>query len=291
MGATYFMSSEELRRLIGRAEAPRIIDVRKATAFDADPRMIASAIRRLPDAVAAWRPGLMADLSAGLKPGVVVYCAHGQEVSQGVAAALRDAGIDARYLEGGIDGWRAGGGPTMRKPAEVLVGMLGKIPGQPLPDAPTCWVTRARPKIDRVACPWLLRRFIDPDSEIRFVAPERVLAEAKACGGVPFDVPDVAFSHDGPLCSFDAFLRRFGLDDPALDSLALIIRAADTGRLDLAPQAAGLLAVSLGLSALCADDDEMLARGFLVYDALYAWCRDAANEIHGWPPAAWVSVM
>jgi rhodanese-related sulfurtransferase len=279
------MSSEELRGLIGRAEAPRIVDVRKATAFDADQRMIASAIRRLPDAVAAWRPGL----KAGLKPhgAVVVYCAHGQEVSQGVATALRDAGIAARYLEGGIDGWRSGGGPTMRKPAEVL----GEISGNPVLDAPTCWVTRARPKIDRIACPWLLRRFVDPDSEIRFVAAERVLAEAKACGGVPFDVPDVAFSHDGPLCSFDAFLRRFGLDDPALASLALIVRAADTGRLDLAPQAAGLLAVSLGLSALYPDDGEMLARGLLVYDALYAWCRDAANEIHGWPPAAWASVM
>jgi rhodanese-related sulfurtransferase len=291
MGASHFMSSEELRGLIGRAAAPRIVDVRKAAAFDTDPRMIAGAVRRLPDAVAAWRPGLMAGLKAGLKPhgAVVVYCAHGQEVSQGVAAALRDAGIDARYLEGGIDGWRTAGGPTMRKPAEVL----GEISDseQPVRDAPTCWVTRARPKIDRIACPWLLRRFVDPDSEIRFVAAERVLAEAKACGGVPFDVPDVAFSHDGPLCSFDAFLRRFGLDDPALDSLALIVRAADTGRLDLAPQAAGLLAVSLGLSALYPDDGEMLAHGLLVYDALYAWCRDAANETHGWPPAAWVSVM
>ena len=282
MGARHFMTLAELRGLIGRAEAPRIVDVRKTAAFDADQRMIAGAVRRRPDTVAAW--------CADLKPphgAVVVYCAHGQEVSQGVAAALRDAGFDARYLEGGIDGWREGGGPTMRKPAEVL----GAISVQAAPDAPTCWVTRARPKIDRIACPWLLRRFVDPDSEIRFVAPERVLAEAKACGGVPFDVPDVAFSHDGPLCSFDAFLRRFGLDDPALDSLALIVRAADTGRLDLAPQAAGLLAVSLGLSALYADDGEMLARGLLVYDALYAWCRDAADEIHGWPPAAWVSVM
>jgi rhodanese-related sulfurtransferase len=289
MGATRYISSEELRGLIGRAEAPRIVDVRKAAAFDADQRMIAGAIRRRPDAVAAWCPGLKADL----KPhgAVVVYCAHGQEVSQGVAAALCDAGIDARYLEGGIDGWRAGGGLTMRKPAEVLGGVLGAISALAASDAPTCWITRARPKIDRIACPWLLRRFVDPDSEIRFVAPERVLAEAKACGGVPFDVPDVAFSHDGPLCSFDAFLRRFGLDDPALDSLALIVRAADTGRLDLAPQAAGLLAVSLGLSALHPDDGEMLACGMPVYDALYAWCRDAANEIHGWPPAAWVSVM
>ena len=282
MGANSFISIDELRRLIGRADAPDVIDVRKAPAFDAAERMVAGAIRRLPDRTAEWA----ASLPAG--DAVVVYCAHGQEVSQGVVAALRERGIPARWLEGGFAGWSHAGGLTMRKPATVLAeaGAAGARA-----DAPTGWVTRARPKIDRIACPWLIRRFVDRAAEFRFVAPDQVLAEATRTGALPFDVPDVAFSHEGARCSFDAFVRRFGLDDPALDRLAGIVRAADTGRLDLAPEAAGLLAVSLGLSALHPDDGTMLERGLFLYDALYGWARDAAGETHGWPPAAWVAVM
>jgi rhodanese-related sulfurtransferase len=280
MGTSRVLTVEALRGRIGRADAPVIVDVRKAPAFAGDERMIAGAMRRPPDAVESWAR----DLPPGAE--VAVYCVHGAEVSQGVAAALRGAGIAARHLEGGIEGWRRAGGLTMRKPGDVLAEVLGKPAA-----SPTRWVTRARPKIDRIACPWLLRRFVDRAAEIVFVPAERVPAEAARRDALPFDVPDAAFSHDGPLCSFDAFLRRFGLDDPALGHLALIVRAADTGRLDLAPQAAGLLAVSLGLSALYPDDQAMLEHGMAVYDALYAWCRDAAAETHGWPPAAWVTVM
>lgn len=146
------------------------------------------------------------------------------------------------------------------------------------------WITRERPKIDRVACPWLIARFIDPAPEFLFVAPDRVVSEADRTGAVPFDIPGVALTHDGALCSFDAFLRQYRLNDPALDDLALIVRGADTGQLDLAPQAPGLLALSLGLSALFADDQVMLRHGFVIYDALYLWLLRGRGETHGWPP-------
>ena len=147
------------------------------------------------------------------------------------------------------------------------------------------WVTRERPKIDRIACPWLILRFIDPQAEILYVPAANVLSVAQATGALPFDVPGVALTHDGPQCSFDAFLRQYHLDDPALARLAVMIRGADTGRLDLAPQSAGLYAISLGLSALFADDQELLRNGLIVYDALYAWCANLQHESHGWPPA------
>lgn len=146
------------------------------------------------------------------------------------------------------------------------------------------WVTRERPKIDRIACPWLIARFIDGEPEFLFVAPDRVLPVAAETGAIPYDVPTVELTHDGDLCSFDAFLRRYELQDPALDLLAPIIRGADTARPDLAPQAAGLFAISIGLSALFPDDHEMLRHGMVVYDALYAWAREGQNETHNWPP-------
>jgi hypothetical protein len=150
--------------------------------------------------------------------------------------------------------------------------------------APSRWVTRERPKIDRIACPWLIRRFIDPQAEFLYVPAGEVRAVAERTGAIPYDIPDVAFSHDGPRCSFDAFIGRFGLADAALDRLAVIVRGADTARPELAPQAPGLLAVSLGLSALFADDLVMLEHGITVYDALYAWCRSAQDEAHDWRP-------
>lgn len=148
------------------------------------------------------------------------------------------------------------------------------------------WVTRERPKIDRIACPWLIRRFIDPASEFLYVPADQVLNVASTQNATPYDVPDVEFSHDGELCSFDAFLRKYELHDPALQQLAVIVRGADTSRLDLAPQAAGLLAISLGLSRTFTDDHEMLSHGMMLYDALYAWCQFCQDEVHEWRPVA-----
>ena len=147
------------------------------------------------------------------------------------------------------------------------------------------WITRRRPKIDRVACPWLIARFIDQQPEFLFVTPEEVVPRAKETGAIPFDVEGVELSHDGPLCSFDAFLAKYSLGgNAALRTIATIVRGADTARLDLAPQAAGLLAISLGLSAMFEDDLTQLEHGFVMYDALYAWCRYAADETHTWNP-------
>ncbi len=146
------------------------------------------------------------------------------------------------------------------------------------------WVTRERPKIDRIACPWLVTRYIDREPEFLFVPPSRVMSVATETGAIPYDVPDVELSHEGELCSFDAFLNRYALSEPALAQLAVIVRGADTGRPDLAPQSAGLLAVSLGLSAIYSDDHEMLRHGLVLYDALYAWCRSCQSEKHSRPP-------
>ena len=191
---------------------------------------------------------------------------RGHEVGQDAAAALRARGSDARYLAGGFEQWRAEGNATKAFAA------------------PTRWVTRARPKIDRIACPWLIRRFIDPSAEFFYVPNAEVRAFADANRATAYDVPDVPYSHVGAECSFDAFVRTHALSHPALGELARIVRAADTSALHLAPQAPGLLAASLGLSAMFADDHEMLKWGMLVYDSLYAWCRQAQTETHGWYP-------
>lgn len=153
------------------------------------------------------------------------------------------------------------------------------------------WVTRERPKIDRLACPWLIRRFIDPRAEIRYVPAPEVLAIAAHEGAIPFDVPGVELTHSGPLCSFDAFLVKYGLEDPALARLAGIVRAADTDTLDRSPPAAGLLAISLGLGANITDDQELLEAALPLYDALYTWCQSLAGERHGWHPKAILKEM
>ena len=148
------------------------------------------------------------------------------------------------------------------------------------------WVTRERPKIDRIACPWLVRRFVEPDAEFLYVPTERVFEVAKETGATPYDIPGAdPFSHVGELCSFDVFIKHYGLDEPALRRLAVIVRGADTARHDLAPEASGLHAISMGLSANIADDHAMLEQGMVIYDALHAWCRGAAGEIHNWTPA------
>jgi hypothetical protein len=149
------------------------------------------------------------------------------------------------------------------------------------------WVTRERPKIDRIACPWLILRFIDAQAQFHYVPADQVVALAKQTGAIPYDIPGVELTHVDELCSFDAFLERYQLDDPALSQLAVIIRGADTSRLDLAPQSAGLYAISLGLSATIANDHEMLRHGLVMYDALYAWCKTLQGETHAWPPAGY----
>jgi len=146
------------------------------------------------------------------------------------------------------------------------------------------WITRERPKIDRIACPWLIARFIDDKPEFLYVPAQDVKAESQRTGAIPYDVPGVELTHVGEQCSFDAFLVRYGLDDPALRQLAEIVRGADTSRLELTPQSAGLYALSLGLSRNFGDDHEMPKHGMVMYDALYAWCRDCQTETHNWPP-------
>ena len=246
-----------LRQAQSSPNSPLVIDVRKQPAFLGAPDMIRGALRRDPQHVAEWGATLPSGTS------VVVYCVHGHEVSQAVAKAL-----GARYLEGGIEHWD---GERDSKPA----------------GASTRWVTRERPKIDRIACPWLVKRFVDPEAEFLYVPAadvRRIAAEREA---EPYDVADVKFSHEGDRCSFDAFLKAYRLADPALDELAVIVRGADTGRLDLRPQAAGLAAISLGLSRNFHDDHEMLGHGMVVYDALYAWCKEGKDEVHTWNPAAY----
>ena len=252
------ITTNQLKSALSGAEPPLLIDVRREPAFRSAANMAAGALRRDPAAVASWAKELPR------AAGVVVYCVHGHEVSQNAAKALREAGLAAQFLEGGLEeGWKAAGGAVAAKPKE----------------AATRWVTRERPKIDRIACPWLVARFVDPGAEFLYVPSKEVLNAAKEKDAVPYDVPDVHFTHDGDLCSFDAFIKTYRLSgDPALMQLATIVRGADTGRLDLAPQAAGLLAVSLGLSRNFADDHEMLKQGMVMYDALYAWCRDGAPE-------------
>jgi hypothetical protein len=149
------------------------------------------------------------------------------------------------------------------------------------------WVTRERPKIDRIACPWLILRFIDAQAQFQYVPAEQVLGVAQQTGAIPYDIPDVELTHVGEFCSFDAFLKRYQLDDPGLAHLAVIVRGADTSRFDLAPQSAGLYAISLGLSATLRNDHEMLRHGLVMYDALYAWCARLQNETHAWPPAGY----
>jgi rhodanese-related sulfurtransferase len=264
-------SPSELLATLGSAASPLVVDVRRRAALESDASMIAGATWRDPFAVADWEKYLPRH-----RP-VVLYCVHGHEISRNAVSALRAAGVDARYLEGGIEAWRSLGAPTVaRRDAPA-------IPSGP--GAPSVWVTRERPKIDRIACPWLVLRFIDPLAQFVYVPEPDVHARAEELGGVAYDIPGVQFTHRGERCSFDALVEDFGLADAALEILARIVRGADTGRLDLAPECAGLLAVSLGLGYLHRDDHVLLEQGLGVYDALYAACRAQAGhraERHSW---------
>ena len=199
-------------------------------------------------------------------------------MSQMAAAELRARGYDAAVLTGGYAGWSEARLPLIDK------GTLDRF----APKRPSLWVTRRRPKIDRIACPWLIRHFLDADARILFVDPPEVPAVAIETGAIPFDIEGVEISHEGERCSFDTMLRLFGLEsESSLARLALIVRGADTARHDLAPEASGLHAISLGLSALAGDDDHgLLERGFVVYDGLFAYLRFASQERHNWPAKA-----
>lgn len=251
------ISPDKLNQSQGDFPPPLIIDVRREAAFAASGRMMAGTIRRDPAQVEQWA----GDLEIG-RP-IVVYCAQGHEVSQTVAATLARRGFVARFLEGGLEEWIARGFRT-----------------QPKPPAPTIWVTRERPKVDRIACPWLIRHFVDADARFLYVPADGVRAVAAETGAVPYDIPGVEFGHHGDRCSFDAIIQHYRLDDPGLARLAGIVRGADTGRPDLAAEAAGLLALSRGLSAVFDDDQRQLRHGLVLYDALFAWCR-AQNRSSG----------
>lgn len=270
--ASFFISPQELWSRIGTGKAPLIFDVRRRAIYDEAPGLVPTATWREPESYRNWLPSLPADRH------IAVACRYGHNLSQMVAAELRQRGAHAQVLEGGYQAWSEAGLPLVTKSA------LERF----APKSPSLWVTRRLPKIDRVACPWLIRRFIDPDARVLYVEPSEVTNVAKDNGAVPFDIEGVEISHEGPRCSFDTLLKLFGLESNAhLARLALIVRGADTARPDLAPEAAGLQAVSLGLSALAGDDDHgMIERGFMVYDALFAWLRYASAERHNWPAKA-----
>jgi rhodanese-related sulfurtransferase len=257
---------DKLARLIGTPKCPALLDVRADEAFSADPRLIPGSLRRSPDKTDEW---------AGEFHGrtVVVICSKGLKVGHGVAALLREAGAFAEVLEGGFGAWAQSGLPLVP---------VSKLPPRNR-QGRTLWVTRERPKIDRIACPWLIRRFVDPAALFLFVAPSEVEGVAGQFGGAPFDIEGVFWSHRGEACTFDVMIEELGLASPALLRLAAIVRGADTARLDLAPEAPGLLAASLGLSRMYSDDLEQLEAGMALYDAFYRWSRDATSETHNWP--------
>lgn len=262
MPATHTITPDKLARLVGTAGAPRIVDLRHAPVL----AVPGSTFPRHPDALRWDYPG---------GSSVVIVDAEGGATATATAALLRSEGVAAEILEGGFAAWAARG--------------LATVSLAPLPprhdDGRTWWVTRARPKVDRIACPWLIRRFVDPDARVLFVPPADVPAVAAERQAEPFDIAHegVVWSHRGERCTFDAMVEAFGLGaHEPLTRLAAIVRGADTDRLDLAPEAAGLLAISLGLSRVHGDDHAQLEAGMAIYDALYRWCRDAQDERHDW---------
>ncbi len=259
------ITPDKLNRIIGTPNSPTIIDVRNDEDFAADPRLIPGSIRRDYRTVTDWANELAGP--------AIVLCQKGQKLGHGVAAHLRVFGKEAEVLEGGFEAWRAAKGMLVAEE---------KLPPRDA-EGRTLWVTRARPKIDRIACPWLIRRFIDPAAIFLFVPAAGVAAVADRFKATPFDIEDVFWSHRGELCTFDVMIEEFGLGSEPLLHLATIVRGADTARPDLAPEAPGLLAASLGLSRMFNDDLAQLEAGMTLYDAFYRWCRDATEETHNWP--------
>jgi rhodanese-related sulfurtransferase len=257
------VSSDKLLRLIGTPHCPALVDVRTDDDYAGDPRLIPGAMRRPHADAPAWA-GEFVGRSA------IVICQNGATLSTGVSAWLRHAGVAAEALEDGFDGWRKAGLSLVTTARMPPLDTQGR----------TVWVTRARPKVDRIACPWLIRRFVDPRAVFLFVAPAEVKSVAERFAATPFDIDGVFWSHRGDNCTFDVMVEEFGLATEPLLRLAAIVRGADTGRMDTAPQAAGLLAASLGLSRMYADDLAQLEAGMTLYDAFYRWCRDAIEETH-----------
>ena len=272
LSSDYFISPNDLWALIGTGRAPQIFDTRRREVYDAAPGILPGAAWRDIAKIEHWSAELDRE-----RP-IVFACRLAHQMSQIPAAYLRGEGFDARVLAGGYAAWIDAKLPLVAKAA------LDRF----APQRPSLWVTRRRPKIDRVACPWLIRRFIDPQARILYVDPDQVVETAKETGAIPFDIEGVEISHEGERCSFDTMLKLFGLEgEPSLNRLALIVRGADTARPDLAPEAAGLHAISLGISALAGDDDHgMIADAFKVYDGLFAYIRFAAQERHNWPAKA-----
>lgn len=257
------ISPKTLMRLIGTRQCPTLIDVCIDDDFALDPRLIPTAGRLPHKAIAGLAPQLRDQR-------VVVICQKGKKLSQGAAAILRSEGVAAEILEGGIFAWRDADLPLI--PAAAVPGQL--------------WVTRHRPKIDRIACPWLIRRFVDPNARFLFVPPDDVAEVAEKFEATAFDTAEADWSHQGEMCTFDTMLDRFCLDTDPLRTMATVIRGADTNRHDLAPQVAGLLAISVGLSRAFKSDIEQLDQAMVLYDALYAWARDGQDEGHDWTETA-----
>lgn len=255
------ITAAQLARLIGTPDAPAVIDVRTSNDFAAHPHVIPTTIRCFHTEIETLNRNL-----AGKR--VVVTCQRGHKLSEGAAALLRTHGIAAETLEGGIEAW--------------IAAKLPMVPAAILP-ATDLWVTRHRPKIDRIACPWLIRRFINPTARFLFVSPSDVADVASRFNATAFDIDGTFWSHRGDTCTFDTLITECGLSTPALDRLATVVRGADTDRHDLAPQAVGLLAISVGLSRMFRDDLAQLDAGMILYDALYRWARDGFDEGHDWP--------
>jgi rhodanese-related sulfurtransferase len=263
MPALNNITPDKLARLIGTPGAPLLVDVRDAVSAS----LIPGSIVRSASDIATWGGALIG------RPSVIVD-GDGGAISQGIAGWLRSEGAESEAIDGGFEAWQA---------ADLPLVAVDRLPRDAA--GRTVWVTRARPKVDRIACPWLIRRFVDPDARFLFVPPGEVLGVAERFGAVPFDVSaeGVFWSHRGEQCTFDVMVEEFGLARISpLAHLATIVRGADTDRLDIVPEAAGLLAISLGLSRMYADDLEQFDAGMLVYDALYRWCRDARSETHDW---------
>ena len=292
-----FISPQALGRLLGRANAPLLLDVRPQARFDASTQMLASARRCAPDDLPAAIAELTSAPSAIGQMPIVTYCVYGHHVSMNAATQLCAAGLNARALAGGFEGGEDGVDDPqlivqwrMDAPLKMVKRADWGVPNQ----QPSRWVTRARPKIDRIACPWLIRRFIDPRAEFFYVPAEQVFIEAKHLNAVAYDIPGAPVSHEGARCSFEVLIAAFGLEHAALNKLARMVCGADTDKLDMAPESSGLLALSLGLSQLHADDHVMLEAAMPMYDALYAWCRSVSSavwtgtprEAHNWPPEA-----
>jgi rhodanese-related sulfurtransferase len=269
MPALNTISVDKLNRLIGTPKAPALIDVRTDEDYALSPTLIPGSRRRSHTVPEAWAK----DINGG---GAIVICQQGLKLSQGVAAWLRHSGIEADSLDGGYEAWATAKLPLVKTDRLPKRDVAGR----------TVWVTRARPKVDRIACPWLIRRFVDPSAVFLFVNPSDVRGVAERFAATPFDVEGVFWSHRNDTCTFDVMLEEFGLSTEPLSRLAAMVRGADTARMELAPEAAGLLAVSLGLSRMYADDLEQLEAGMLLYDALYRWCRDATDETHTWHSAS-----